>query len=207
MHLDALAKTQSKRDARLALENLPEKLSDTYKGVMKRICSQDVDDVQLAKRVLSWISYALRPLTIKELQYALAIEPGTAASDENALIDEETLISVCAGLVTIDHGSNFVPLVHYTVQEYLSAFRMEELPLKDVDVAVCSLTYLEFDIFTGIAYEFDNTSNWHDFVYKRELEQPRFTYAVDTSTFYVHTNQYTGSFPLYITPSSNHRPS
>lgn len=175
LHLDALAKKQSKKDARLALANLPEKLSDTYEEVMKRICSQDIDDVHLAKRILSWLSYALRPLTVKELQTALAIEPGTTVLDEDALVPEDLLVSVCAGLVTIDRGSDVIRLVHYTTQQYLSAVRRQELPWTEADIVVCCLTYLLFDVFATTAYGG-----------KIDCEQHRFTYAADKWIFHAH---------------------
>ena len=62
---------------------------------MERICNQDEDDAKLAKDVLSWISYALRPLTVEEIKHAMAIEPGEKELDEEALHDEELLIFVC----------------------------------------------------------------------------------------------------------------
>jgi len=95
---------------------------------MERICNQDEDDAQLAKRTLSWISYALRPLTVKEIQHAIAVEPSEKELDEEALPDEELLISVCAGIVTIDQESNIIRLVHYTTQEYFERNRVNIFP-------------------------------------------------------------------------------
>src|SRR5205809_4719800 len=75
LHMDSLAKKKSRRDVRKALENLPKELDDTYMEAMQRIESQHEDDVKLAEGVLSWISFTFRPLTIRELQHALAVEP------------------------------------------------------------------------------------------------------------------------------------
>ena len=90
---------------------------------MKRINSQDTEDVELAKQVLSWISYAKRPLTVIELRHALAIVPEAKELDVEALMDKELLLSVCAGIVTIEHESNIIRLVHYTTQEYFERKR------------------------------------------------------------------------------------
>ena len=38
--------------------------------------------------------------------------------DEENLPEIEDMVSVCAGLVTIDEESNIIRLVHYTTQEY-----------------------------------------------------------------------------------------
>ena len=86
---------------------------------MGRISSQHIDDVKVAHDVLSWIVYANRPLHIEEVQHALAIEPELTDIDDEALIDEELLTSVCMGLVTVDRDSKIIRLIHYTSQEYL----------------------------------------------------------------------------------------
>jgi hypothetical protein len=115
---------------------------------MERICNQDEDDAKLAKRVLSWISYALRPLTTKEIQHAIAVEPGEKELDEEALPDEELLISVCTGIVTIDQESNIIRLVHYTTQEYFERNRVNIFPDGQTSITMTCLTYLSFDVFT-----------------------------------------------------------
>ena len=88
---------------RRALENLPKEVDDTYDEVMERIQQQNQDDKELAERVLSWIVYAFRPLSVIELQHALSVLPGTTCLDLEAMIDEDILTSVCAGLVVITH--------------------------------------------------------------------------------------------------------
>src|ERR1700729_3663283 len=82
-----------------ALENLPKGVDDTYDEAMSRIEQQREDDRELAKQVLSWVCYARRPLTIDELQHALAVIPGMTNSDDEYLIETEILTSACAGLV------------------------------------------------------------------------------------------------------------
>lgn len=81
---------------------------------MERIEGQVTDQKDLAKQVLSWITYARRPLTTIELQHALAVEAGEAHLDEENLPQIEDMVSVCAGLVTVDDESGIIRLVHYT---------------------------------------------------------------------------------------------
>jgi hypothetical protein len=69
---------------------------------MARIKGQLQDQEELAKQVLSWITCAKRPLTILELQHALAIEVGDSRLNKENLPQSEDMVSVCAGLVTID---------------------------------------------------------------------------------------------------------
>jgi ankyrin repeat domain-containing protein 50 len=145
--VDSLARKHNRKQVRDALRNLPEDLNDIYNGTMDRICTQDRDDVRLAKRILSWISYALRPLSVREIQHALATSPGDTELDEEALLDEDLLISVCAGIVTIDQKSRIIRLVHYTAQEYFEHARVNQFPAAQTEIALICLTYLSFDAF------------------------------------------------------------
>ena len=59
------------------LQNLPQGekgLDETYKQAMKRIEGQDKGYRELARQVLSWITYAKSPLTTAELRHALAVK-------------------------------------------------------------------------------------------------------------------------------------
>lgn len=176
LQLDALAVKHNRREILSALDALPAGLNDTYREAMDRICSQPKDDVLLAKRILSWISSALRPLTVGELQYALAIEPGSKKLDEDILPDKDLLVSVCAGLVAIDPKSNIIRLVHYTAQEYLASFRTVLLPVTEVDIAISCLTHLTFTNFKERVC--DSTLGFRNGCECTIcLEQERFTYA------------------------------
>jgi hypothetical protein len=87
---------------------------------MERVERQGPNSVQFAKQVLSWITCAKRPLTTMELQHALAVVIGESELDEDNLPEIEDIVSVCAGLVTIDNESGILRLVHYTTQEYFT---------------------------------------------------------------------------------------
>jgi hypothetical protein len=147
LHIDSLAKKTNLRALREALQNLPTELDRTYDEVMKRIWRQDPDDVELAEQVLGWISYAQRPLTVRELQCALTITPESRDIDDEAITNEEFLISVCAGLVTIDKQGDVIRLVHYTTQQYFERIRESKFPTAQACIATACLTYLAFDVF------------------------------------------------------------
>jgi hypothetical protein len=48
----------------------------------------------------------------------LAVEVGESEFDEENLPEVAYMVSLCAGLVTIDKISDIVRLVHYTAQAY-----------------------------------------------------------------------------------------
>ncbi|KIW35343.1 uncharacterized protein PV07_02044 [Cladophialophora immunda] len=145
LHMDRLAQTSCCRDVRRALHSLPKALDEVYDEAMKRIEGQAEDDAALAKRTLSRITFALKPLTVREIQHALATEPGDTDIDEYAVPDQEILISVCAGLVTIDQESQIIRLAHYTTQEYFNRTHATWIPHAQTSIATTCLTYLLFD--------------------------------------------------------------
>src|ERR1700722_17792671 len=97
--MDSLVEKLNPRQVRAALDNLPEGMDGTYDEAMERVERQDDSCKELARRVLSWITYAVRPLSVKELQHALAVIPDTTKLDPDDITDDEILTSTCAGLV------------------------------------------------------------------------------------------------------------
>jgi hypothetical protein len=65
LHMDALAASITLKAVREALKTLPTGLKETYDEAMRRIESQQEHSRTLAIQVLSWMSYASRPLTRK----------------------------------------------------------------------------------------------------------------------------------------------
>ena len=136
---------------RTAIKTLPRgstALNEAYNEAIERIESQLPEESKLAKTVLSWISYAMRQLTTKELSHALAVEAGESELDEDNIPDIEDVISVCAGLVTVDEESDVVRLVHYTTQEYFERVREGLNPKAQEEIASTCLTYLSFQTFS-----------------------------------------------------------
>ncbi|KFY70028.1 hypothetical protein V499_09532 [Pseudogymnoascus sp. VKM F-103] len=159
LHMDSLIAKTTPKAIRLALKRLQREskaayddeksqaLDSAYKQAMERIESQEGDFQVLAKRVLSWITCAKRPLTILELQHALAIEVGESELDEENLLEIEDMVSVCAGLVTIDDETSIIRLVHYTTQEYFERTWINWFPNAEIDITETCVTYLLFTTF------------------------------------------------------------
>ena len=122
-------------------------LDEAYKEAIQRIEGQLSGDYELAKKVLSWITHAKRPLTTMEMCCALAVEPDEVELDPENIPDVEDLLSVCAGLVVVDQESAIIRLVHYTTQEYFERIRDSWDPGAPLHIASTCLTYLSFSIF------------------------------------------------------------
>ncbi len=77
-------------------------MANAYNKTLERVDSQGVHNKDLAYSIFGWIAFARCPLTVLELQYALAVEPGMMALDPDNLYDDDIFGSVCAGLVVMD---------------------------------------------------------------------------------------------------------
>jgi hypothetical protein len=119
LHMDSLLDKSNRNAILRALGKLPEGFEATYDDALERINQQSPDRKRMAYRLLSWISYALRQLSFIELRYAVAVREDVSIMDEDYLDDEEFLISVCAGLVTISEESHPVGLVR---ESYIHIF-------------------------------------------------------------------------------------
>ncbi|KAH8687250.1 hypothetical protein BGZ60DRAFT_438813, partial [Tricladium varicosporioides] len=150
LHLNSLKGKKSPKAIRSSLKNLvtgPKAYDYAYQDAMERIEGQLADEEKLAKQVLSWITCAKRPLTTPELEYALAVELEETQLDEENLCRVEDMVSVCAGLVTVDEESNIIRLVHYTTQEYFERERNRWFPNAVAEITATCVTYLLFNIF------------------------------------------------------------
>ena len=145
LHMDSLCSKMTIRDLKKALRTLPIGLDESYSHAMDRIDLQDQDPRQLAYRILYWISYTLRPLTVNELRHALGVEPEESEFDEENLIEEGDLIAVCAGLVTTEQETQIVRLVHYTTQDYFEKIRDSKWPEARRTIAATCLAYLSYN--------------------------------------------------------------
>lgn len=135
---------------KLALQDLPKgsgALKIAYAEALERIKGQRSRFQRLAEAVLSWIVCARRQLTISELRHALAVEDGASEIAEDNLPEADEMVSVCAGMVTVDEESGIIRLVHFTMQEYFESTLQTWAPLAQAAIAKTCLTYLSFDVF------------------------------------------------------------
>ncbi|OBT49911.1 hypothetical protein VE04_09679, partial [Pseudogymnoascus sp. 24MN13] len=150
LHVDSLLDKTTKSKVRAMLKGLSsgeEALKKAYDDAIKRIEAQQEGCSELAKRVLTWISYAERPLTTEELCHALAVNPGDTDLDTDNFEDMDDIVSFCAGLVTVDDNSNIIRLIHYTTQEYFLRIRQDWNPTAQQDITTTCLTYVSFEPF------------------------------------------------------------
>ncbi|KAL6719998.1 hypothetical protein ACLMJK_001919 [Lecanora helva] len=145
--LRSLASALSVTDLFTALENVPKTLENYYDTAWSRILSQDSPSKQLAINTISWLYLARRILKKEELLHALAVRFEEKAFNNESLMDLETMLEVCQGLVVEEKHSESIRLMHMTTRDYIR--ERQTLLLEDASVymAKTCLTYLCFDAF------------------------------------------------------------
>lgn len=150
LHMDSLRDKTSPKLIKKALEILPKgsnALDLAYDGAMQRIEGQMEGFRLRAKQLLGWLTYSERLMTVKQIQHALAIEPGTPDLDEDNLSDVNEIVALCAGLIIIDEETQIIRLVHYTTQEYFRQNGDKLFACAQQDIATSCLTYLLYEKF------------------------------------------------------------
>ena len=90
---------------------------------------------------MMWISHAEWQLQADELCHALAVKLSSADFNTGKIPSISTLVGCCQGLITVDKEALTVHLIHFTLQEYLSA-RPNIFNRPQAAMAEICLTYL-----------------------------------------------------------------
>ncbi|KAK1750984.1 ankyrin repeat-containing domain protein [Echria macrotheca] len=106
----------------------PNAYKKLYADTLDRIKKKDTAD--LAIHILSWAGWARRPLMLRELQHALAIIEGELILNGENTTDEDSIVSLCEGLITINTQTH-IRLIHSTTQEYLTGISQDIFPTVD----------------------------------------------------------------------------
>ena len=110
-----------------------------------------------------WISHSERLLKAEELCHALAVEVKTTELNVHNVPSIRTLLNCTLGLVTVDEQESTVRLVHFTLQEYLSAHHTLFITPHSNMAEIC-LTYLNFWSICELSTILDNIPSITPFV-------------------------------------------
>jgi ankyrin repeat protein len=178
LHMDSLSGIRTRADLEDDLANLPsgkDGLSQTYFEAMERIRSQDKRDVVLAERILAWLCFCARPLKVNELRYILTVNVEKTEEDlnENRLLPEEDILSLCGGLVLIDPNTSELRLVHHTTQEYFNAERHKLFPTAQKEIALSCIKFLHYKRFSRKCFNMEELEHFVQ-------ENPFLNYAAES---------------------------
>jgi ankyrin repeat protein len=111
-----------------------------YRQMLARIDARGI-------KLLQVVFYAVRPMTIDELRFAVAIEPDMADLDcDLDLPFSPSFLDSALGLLVVEHDwtGHIVRFSHLTIKDYLSAHSSEYIPDGHILLARITLTYLRF---------------------------------------------------------------
>jgi hypothetical protein len=158
--LDEICEATTDDAIRLAIQNLPKDLAETYARILAKIWNSPGGGGKfgLAEQIFKWIICARRPLTVQELSEAVAIRVHHDSLDTSKVpsSDGYFLQRSCGNLLTVDRNDQTVRLAHHTVRKFLIS---EQAPFRrygyidftetdiEVDIGVLCVTYLSFSDF------------------------------------------------------------
>lgn len=172
---------------------------------MFRIQSQLPGQAKRAMQVLGWITCARRELGTLELQHGLAVEQGTTELDPDNIPQLDHLVSICAGLVTVNEEAGTVRLVHSTAQEYLKSTHHSWFPDIQKELMNTCVSYLSYKAFEeGPRRETKTYEHW---IRQMRSAYPFLVYAARHWAFHARQApvdetllEFLRNTPLLITP-------
>ncbi|KAL6713178.1 hypothetical protein ACLMJK_009299 [Lecanora helva] len=119
LNIKIILQARSKNKCLDTLQNLPQTFGDAYKETIARIKADD--NYSTVKKILQWVRWAARTLTIDELLRAVATatEPDAKDLDDDDIDDPDHFLGYCMGLVNVGSNGRDVQLVHESLQSYL----------------------------------------------------------------------------------------
>jgi len=136
--LDYLCELPRDKDRRQALKSLPPTLNATYERILGRIETKGSGVQQLVQRCLSFLAVADALPTSRELCDAVSVDEDMVYLDNDALVDEESILEHCSSLVRCreseldDTGESerYIEFSHFSVLEYLEGPSLQEGSLR-----------------------------------------------------------------------------
>ena len=148
--IDQILPLRTIRAIRKAMEDLPSGLDNTYERILAQVPRHHID---IVRKVLQWLCFALFPMTLAEMHDAVAIEPDLDFLDEECqLSSPQDILDLCNSLTTVTSAGN-IQLAHASVKDYLLSDKIKTSSAADfaldpketiIDLARYCLAYLSF---------------------------------------------------------------
>ncbi|KAK3312928.1 hypothetical protein B0H66DRAFT_631817, partial [Apodospora peruviana] len=156
--IEDICSQASDEEIRIALQNLPKTLAETFSRALLRVVARD--KALVCQRAFVWILAAKRPLLLAELREAIPLQLGQQGSSPGKAINAiDRLTSWCENLIEADEETEEFRLIHHTVRTYLldgsqaatrdSRTSRFHVKIEDLDNMIGNLcvTYLNFNDF------------------------------------------------------------
>jgi ankyrin repeat domain-containing protein 50 len=140
-------------------------------------------------KLLHWVLFARRLLSLEELRFAVAIEEGMTDLDPKRQLPFPSFIDFALGLVVVDSKERTVRFAHLTIKDYLADHILQYFPDGHGLLARTCLTYLSFSALStdtgqtrfledGDLYPFFEYAGWEWGHHARESEDDTRTHEM-----------------------------
>ncbi|KAH7548916.1 hypothetical protein BM1_10689 [Bipolaris maydis] len=181
--LDTLGKCCNRAMLRKSLATLPRTLDQTYERIL---CTISEEHCKYAIRILQWLTFSARPLSVKEVAEVVAIDVARdpAFDRDEVLEDPFEALNICSSLVTITTSEAegrsrpeecIIALAHYSVQEYLVSERIKQGQAK---------------LYSMQESECQNTIMKGSLMYLLQFQQPLSTEVLNASALARYTAEF-----------------
>ena len=157
LQLQTLCEKTCDAEIRAALDDLPRDLPETFERILGKFTKPN--EINLGRQIFRWVSVAKRPLTIEELQDAIATVPLQKSWDADRLVNDMIKAMLCCGnLIYVDEEQKTVHFTHGSVKQHLTSKAVSQslqpyhIDLEEANAesgAVC-ITYLHFPPATQV---------------------------------------------------------
>jgi hypothetical protein len=128
--------TPAKAEA-TAAQSTKNDLSLTYEKMLSCISPQ-------GNKLLHWVLFATRLLTVEELHFAIAIEEGMADLNLRSQLPFSSFLDSALSLLAVDSVDKTVRFAHLTAKDYLAEHTSRYFPTSHSLLAKTCLTYFNF---------------------------------------------------------------
>ncbi|KAF5541970.1 Nacht domain-containing protein [Fusarium mexicanum] len=124
------------------LEHLPTSLEDAYGRILQQINASPDPKRDSARSILGWVGCAPSPMTLKEIEQALLVDPKFPF--KLPMVQAKVnVVQICGPIIDVVDG--YVQFVHFTVREYIFNTKIQNsilLPQMALDLIIRCLVYM-----------------------------------------------------------------
>ncbi|KAG9681062.1 hypothetical protein KCU95_g19311, partial [Aureobasidium melanogenum] len=126
------------------LKSVSDPFSRLYANAMQRLQQDnETGDTKLGLTTICWLLLAKRPLRLRELLHALAIDERISYLDDENVSLVSHIVDACAGLIVVDETNDTVGLFHKTFHEYLVKNQSVWFPQDNDTIGLMCVSNLE----------------------------------------------------------------
>ena len=111
--MDELSTVWTLDQVEQVLNEVPQEMDLLYMRILGHLGSRPPRDVKITRAIINWTLYAIRPMTVDELQAALQLDIGTTVQNPH-----EGIPALCSQLVNVDTNGR-VLMIHLTARTFL----------------------------------------------------------------------------------------